>query len=130
MLFNRAPKENSVAGRHADQPLMQAIADHYGHGPLWRTAARLFDLHHEPDYRDTPFGAIVTAPRGIYGLRISCENDQITDIERITPTDHLTTPDGILERSLHSLPDPSKLPLLMDILDPCTPITVKEADHA
>lgn len=130
-MFKKAPVENSVAGRHADHPIMAQIAESYGHGPLWRTMGRVIDLTRPyPAPRRTAFGTIVSAPRGDYGLRIGTSNGHVTDLTRITPTDHLLARGGILDRSLATLTDSGLAPLLLDILDPCIPVTVQEADHA
>ena len=130
-MFKKAPVENSVAGRHTDHPLMIQIAESYGYGPLWRTMGRVIDLTRPyPSPRRTAFGTIVSAPRGDYGLRIGISNGHVADLTRITPTDHLLTKGGVLDRSLATLTDAGLAPLLLDILDPCIPVTVQEADHA
>ena len=54
---------------------------------------------------------------------------RVSAFERVTPTDHLTAPGGVLERSLASLgPDAeTKAELLLAILDPCAPVTLESA---
>lgn len=56
----------------------------------------------------------------------------MTAFARMTPTDHLLAPGGILEHSLATLPaDSGRLvPVLLALLDPCVPVTVEEAAHA
>lgn len=130
-MFKRKPVENSPAGRNASRKLMHEIAASDGHGPLWRLVGRLFDLTLPmTPPRLTAHGAIACAPRGAYALRVTTVGDRVADVVRITPTDHLLAQGGALERSLDNLPDAGLVPLLLDILDPCSPVTVKEAPHA
>ncbi len=125
--FDGVPMENSLAGRHASHPLMEQIAVRYGHGPLWRTVARLVALDADPA---EPNGPLTPAPRGDYGLKITTEHGIVTDVVRVTPTDHLTLRGGILDRALETLPHADMAPLLLDILDPCTPVQIKETVDA
>ncbi|MEM9474549.1 MAG: hydrogenase expression/formation protein HupK [Pseudomonadota bacterium] len=137
-LWTEGLVDNSVAVRNAGHPAMAAIADRRGHGPLWRAAARLYDIAAMID-DDVPAiltpaegEAIVPAARGSYGVRIACDSGVVTAFERITPTDHLLADGGVLDRTLQSLPaDRAALgPLLLDILDPCSPVRLKEVGHA
>lgn len=137
LIWSGGPIENSVAARHADHPVMREIADCYGRGPLWRLVARLYDLcdvAHDrlPAPEVSPGRAVVVAARGSYALEIGVEAGRVARLSRITPTDALLARGGILEQSLQSLPtDKAHLaPLLMEILDPCSPVTLQEVPHA
>lgn len=137
-IWSDQPVDNSVAVRVAAHPAMQGIAEARGKGPLWRAAARLYDIALVLDGGVPPVAtptqgqAIVPAARGCYAVRIGCDGDTVTDFDRITPTDHLLAPDGVLDRSLATLPgNKSGLgPLLLDILDPCSPVRLREVGHA
>ena len=54
----------------------------------------------------------------------------MTEFERITPTCSLLAPGGVADRALASLPGGAedRAPLLMDILDPCTPVQLEATD--
>lgn len=130
-------QENSPAGRVADDPLMQASAAAFGRGPLWRALGRGLDLarlcHTAP--RATllaPGRAVVEAARGSYALSVTVAEGRVTALTRVTPTDHLIAPGGVLERSLANLPaaKSDRAALLVDILDPCVPVLLREAEHA
>ena len=56
----------------------------------------------------------------------------VTQFERVTPTDHMLAPDGILDRTLATLPAMKEglATLILEILDPCTPVRLKEAGDA
>ena len=130
--------DNSVASRVVALPAMIGIAEARGRGPLWRAAARLFDIAQaiEGDLPDIvcarPGEAVVPAARGSYGIRISAEAGCVTAFQRITPTDHLLAEGGALDRALATLPAAKAGlgPLLLDILDPCSPVRLREAKHA
>ena len=130
--------DNSVAARRADHPAMAGIAGARGHGPLWRAAARLYDIEAvidgavPPLVCPSPGEAVVPAARGSYAVRLKMCDGQISAFDRVTPTDHLLAEGGVLDRTLATLP-PTKAglgPLLMDILDPCSPVRLKEVNHA
>ena len=133
-----APVDNSVAVRVAAHPAMRGIAARYGRGPLWRAAARLFDIASvvdgdvPPILTPAPGEAIVPAARGSYAIRIQCEGGTVTAFARVTPTDHLLAEHGVLDRSLAHLPAAKAGlgPLLLDILDPCSPVRLREVAHA
>lgn len=136
-LWNTAPVENSVAGRHAPHPVMDHVARTYGRGPLWRATARLYDIEAAalgqlPVIAAEDGGAMVPAARGAYGVRVTVAEGVVTDLTRVTPTDALLAEGGILDRTLGSLPaDKAGLgPLLLDILDPCSPVRLREAADA
>jgi hypothetical protein len=136
--FRKVAAENSVAGRHAFHPVMRWIAETRGHGPLWRATARGYDIaaclaDRLPVPRTpAPGSAIVAATRGSYAVTARMEAGRIAAFARVTPTDHLLAPGGILDRTLAALP-PEKngyAPLILDILDPCTPVRLTEVAHA
>ena len=130
--------DNSVAVRASQHPVMQAIAGSHGRGPFWRASARLFDIASILDDDMAPIlqaasgEAIVIAARGSYAVRIARDGDTVTGFDRITPTDHLLAENGVLDRSLATLPahKAGLGPLLLDILDPCSPVRLREVEHA
>ena len=130
--------ENSVAGRHLSHPVMQHIAVSRGYGPLWRATGRAFDLEcslrgRMPDFEiPTPGIAVVPATRGSYAIQSCVENGIVTAFERITPTDHLLADGSILEQTLNTLPAGKTgfAPLILEILDPCTPVRLREVQDA
>ncbi|MEL6196212.1 MAG: hydrogenase expression/formation protein HupK, partial [Pseudomonadota bacterium] len=129
--------ENSIAARHAAHPVMVDLAARFGRGPLWRAVGRAYDLEAALDGGFTAAlhgkGRVtVPAARGLYALCAAASGGLVTAFERVTPTDHLLAPDGILARTLASLPaDRTGLaPLILDILDPCSPVRLEEAAHA
>ncbi|MEO1678583.1 MAG: hydrogenase expression/formation protein HupK [Pseudomonadota bacterium] len=137
-MWSSAAIENSVAARVAHVPAMKGIEQDCGRGPLWRAAARLYDLEHvlsgalPPVLSPAPGEAVVPAARGSYGVRIATRGTQVAAFDRVTPTDHLLAEDGVLDRALASLPAHKAAlgPLLLDILDPCSPVRLREAKHA
>lgn len=130
--------ENSCAFRVHLHPVVADIEHRHGRGPYWRVVARAYDLQAILDgtplvaHSPAPGVAHVSATRGMYAVRASTEGGTVTAFSRVTPTDHLQAKGGVLDQTLASLPaDRSALaPLVMDILDPCTPIRVREASHA
>ena len=130
--------DNSVAARAAAHPAMQGIAERRGMGPLWRAAARLYDIADVLDGRIPPLltpapgAAIVPAARGSYAVRIARDGNTVTAFDRMTPTDHLLADGGVLDRALANLPAAKAGlgPLLLDILDPCSPVRLLEVAHA
>ncbi|MBT9384203.1 hydrogenase expression/formation protein HupK [Pseudooceanicola sp. CBS1P-1] len=135
-LLDPRPKENSVALRHLDHPAMRALEETSGRGPLWRACARLYDVEMAlagslpAIARPAPGCAVVPATRGFYAIRIETRDETVTALTRVTPTDSLLAPGGILARALATLP-PEKTalaPLLLDILDPCSPVTLEAID--
>jgi hypothetical protein len=133
-----AAVENSCAGRASEHPLLGAIEAELGRGPVWRLMGRMCDLERRlggdvPEaWCPAPGIAHVAASRGLYSVRAEFAGDRVAAFARVTPTDHLQAPGGVLERSLATLPaDRAGLaPLLLDILDPCLPIRLEEAAHA
>ncbi len=131
-------QENSIATRHADHPVLQHVARRKGRGPLWRATARAIDLdmclaRRLPEPKTPAQGiAIVAATRGCYAIKARVSDGIVTAFERITPTDHLLAEGSILEQSLNTLPGGKSglAPLVMDILDPCSPVRLREVEHA
>lgn len=132
-----AAAENSVAMRHTAHPVMREIEDELGRGPLWRVVARALDLQACLD--DTlpapvamPGFAAVPAARGLYVVTAEARDGILTRFDRLTPTDYLLASGGIMEHCLASLP-PEKngqAELICDILDPCSPVSVREVRNA
>ena len=130
--------DNSVASRMSQHPAMLGIANARGKGPLWRASARLYDIAAIVDGNlpslETPSKgeAVVPAARGMYAVRIETEGDIVIGFERVTPTDHLLAGGGVLDRSLSTLPaiKVGLGNLLLDVLDPCSPVRLKEVGHA
>lgn len=137
-LQRNAPVENSVAGRHGLHPVMRYIAETRGRGPMWRTAARLYDVEACLSDRlpavvsHLEGNAIVPATRGMYIVTALSSSGHVTRFERVTPTDHMLAPDGILDRTLATLPAIKEglSTLILEILDPCTPIRLKQTGNA
>lgn len=130
--------DNSVAARHAAHPMMRHIAQTHGKGPFWHAFGRLLDLDAArvgamPAPARQPDGAgTAPAARGLYAIRATQSGGMITGLTRRTPTDHLVAPGGVMEQSLASLPahKASLAALVVDILDPCQPVTLEEAQNA
>ncbi len=126
--------ENSCAARVADHPVVADFARRTGRGPLWRVVARAYDLQALLDgapltlAAPEPGIAQVSATRGLYTVTARTDGTRVTAFSRVTPTDHLRAKGGVLDQSLASLPaDRAGLaPLLIDILDPCSPVRVTE----
>ncbi|MCP1198365.1 hypothetical protein [Notoacmeibacter sp. MSK16QG-6] len=126
--------ENSVAGRNATAPLLAEVESRYGRGPLWRLLGRYVELSAPqiPEARMQEGWANVPAARGAYAVRARVLDGKVMTFERRTPTDALLAPDGILAHSLASLPKSKShlAGLLLDILDPCMPVSLRELGHA
>lgn len=138
-LWSPATYENSIAARHPAAPILTALESSHGRGPLWRAAARLLDVALvaggglPAPVSPAPGEAVVAATRGLYGLRLVARDGIVTDFARITPTDGLLIPGGILDQSLATLHDIDRAPLVLDILDPCTALALEpipEVGHA
>ncbi|MEL6643171.1 MAG: hydrogenase expression/formation protein HupK [Pseudomonadota bacterium] len=125
-----AAVENSVAGRHSLHPVMRHLAETRGRGPLWRVAGRLYDVAACLTDRlplvvsHNAGSSAVPAAHGTILFSAQTEAGRVTHFTRVTPTDHLLAPDGVLERALASLPAVKErlADLVVDILDPDTPI--------
>ena len=132
----RARVENSCALRVADHPVVAHVAASTGQkrSLLWRLVARSYDLekllNHAPLMQATPHRgrAHVPATRGLYTVSAEYDGEKVTRFARVTPTDHLSAPGGVLEQVLATIPPEraAVLPVVMDILDPCSPIDVQE----
>ncbi|MEC8668233.1 MAG: hypothetical protein VXY45_10370, partial [Pseudomonadota bacterium] len=83
-IWGAAAIENSTAARHISHPVMAHLAATRGRGPLWRAAARLFDVQMVlagalPAPRAlAPGQAMVPATRGVYAVAIETEGDTVT----------------------------------------------------
>ncbi|NVO29384.1 hydrogenase expression/formation protein HupK [Donghicola sp. C2-DW-16] len=132
-ILGERAQENSVGTRRTDHPLMQDIEALYGRGPLWRVTARALDLEAlihgwHPELKVLSKGhAIVPAARGIYAVSAEVTAGRVTRFCRMTPTDHLLCKGGIMEQTLETLPahKHNEAALLVEILDPCTPVSLK-----
>lgn len=131
-----AALENSPAARHATDPLMRQAETLAGRGPLCRLLGRIIDAEAAargvlpaPELRADGM-ALVPAARGAYALRLKAHQGRITEICRITPTDHMLAPGGALRRALDALDQPALAPLLVALHDPCLPVRLPEVDHA
>ncbi len=130
--LTRGAQENSTALRHPGHPVLDGLAASHGRGPLWRAAARLLDAEAclagaLPAPARLPDGTALTpAARGQYAVRAQAENGRVTAFHRVTPTDHLFAPGGMLARSFATLPaaKAALAPLVLDILDPCVPVNL------
>lgn len=129
--------ENSCAVRVAAHPVVRAL-EAKGRGPLWRVVARSYDLEAVLDgaaltaETSTPGVAHVHATRGLYSISAATQDGRVTRFDRVTPTQHLVAPGGVLDHALASLPADcgARAPLVIDILDPCTPVHIKEQAYA
>ena len=127
--------ENSPALRHAGHPVMMDLEQRAGRGPMWRLVGRVLDLIAalegrvpEPQARDGWIA--VPAARGAYLVRGSVRAGHVTGFERITPTDHMLAPGGMLAQALAGL-TAEQAAVMVDILDPCRPVQVMGGtDHA
>lgn len=128
-------QENSAAARQAGHPFLRAVEARRGRGPSWRAAACLVECV-EPALPLPVLladgTAVVPAARGLYAVRAEVAAGRVTALTRRTPTDHLTAPDGALEQALARLPagKSALIPLVVDILSPCLPVSIREAADA
>lgn len=120
--------ENSPAARHADHPLMQQAETAQGRGPLWRVLGRMLDAEcaatgamPAPVLRADGM-ALVPAARGVYALRLLARNGVVTDVARVTPTDHMLAMGGSLRAALATTPDPALARVIVAAHDPCLPV--------
>lgn len=122
--------ENSVGGRQARHPVLIAIEEETGRGPLWSATAMLYDL--EAMINQSPLmvtiepgAAVIPAARGVYGVRAEVERGRVVAFERRTPTDHLLAPGGVLDHVLATLPGAAgqaAAEIALAVLDPCVPV--------
>ncbi len=126
-----AALENTLAGRHWAHPALQRIAAQHGRGPYWRAVARLIDVvavakGDLPRPHRVGHTALVPSARGLYACRGQVDDGLVTAFHRVTPTDHLMAPGGLMDQSLATLgPATDAAPLLLAILDPCHPVTLE-----
>lgn len=129
---------NVAACRVAGHPLMQAVAERNGHGPLWQAMGLLVELSeldrpgHLKPTRPRAGVALVPAARGTYQLQAEAAEGLLTQLTRLSPTDDLTVANGALERALAALPA-SKVhlaPLVIACLNPCEHVVVREEADA
>jgi hypothetical protein len=128
-------RENSAAARQAGHPFLRAVEAARGRGPLWRAAACLVECVQDvlPAPVVLPDGtAVVPAARGLYAVRALADRGRVSALSRRTPTDHLTAPGGALEQALAALPagKAALIPLMVDILSPCLPVSIREVQGA
>lgn len=128
--------ENSPAGRQAGHPLLKAVETDQGRSPLWRYLGLLADLeaaHALPAPKRLADGtAVVQAARGAYALRLRQAGGLVTDVLRVTPTDHQLAPGGALALALTHIPgDRTDLvERLVALHDPCIEVMIAEVQHA
>ena len=129
--------ENAPASRMKDSALLEAIASNWGHGPIWRMAARLVecaDLLHGQDCEPAADG-MAQAARGVMMVNARAGDDGLSAFRRLSPTDFAIVPNGVLETALASLPTEKDAPLeqvaklVVDTVDPCI-ATDLEVTHA
>lgn len=141
--FDPDAKENSIAANWADHPVLQCIEIGMGRGPMWSATALAYDLEAllNGALPKAHFGAgqaLVPAARGMYGVMAEVARGRVVSFARRTPTDHLLAPEGALDQCLERLPAHRATalgPLLLSILDPCYPVSLRphhpdEAAHA
>ncbi|MGD9294078.1 MAG: hydrogenase expression/formation protein HupK [Roseobacter sp.] len=132
-----AQVENSCAARVGTHPVVAGLGKER-RSLLWRVVARSYDLQALLDNapltasNPEPGFAHVAATRGLYTVCAQHDGTRVTAFSRVTPTDHLQAAGGVLDQTLAGLPvtRAGLVPLVMDILDPCAPIRVKEAADA
>jgi hypothetical protein len=125
-------QENSTALRHPGHPVLDHLAESHGRGPLWRATARVIDAGtclagRLPAPELMPDGTALTpAARGQYAVKARADGGKVIAFARVTPTDHLLAPGGMLEQSFATLPQAKShlAHLLLDILDPCLPVNL------
>ncbi len=135
----RTAQENSVAGRQAHVPLMQDIASSQGKGPFCGAVGLALDVecclaNSLPKPATLPDGTVVVpAARGYYALWARVDDGRVLAFRRTTPTDHLCAPHGLLYHVVSQLdrtPDDPATRIILDLMDPCVPVTLTEATHA
>lgn len=130
-VMNMGALDNSVAARVADDPVMRHVEARCGRGPLWRVVARAVELRRcDQGWQPWPVrhgaSVVVPAARGAYAVTaVVCES-RVETFHRITPTDHLLASGGVLQASLETLHDHTLADALLAVLDPCSPVTLRE----
>lgn len=135
--LSRGAVENSAAARQIAHPLLRAVEARHGRGPLWRVLGMLADAEAAlarrlPAPRLVAGVALVPAARGQYALALSQAGGLVSRIERVTPTDHATAPDGPLASALDALPRDMRhlAPLVVALHDPCMGVRIEEPRDA
>ncbi len=129
-LCGGAPVENSLAVLWRGHPLLDWIEARRGRGPVWRFVLRLLDHSALAGGADPGSGAV--AARGRLLVRAELEGGRVRRFDRLTPTDFLVVPDGLLARLVEGLAaDDPRLPVLVALADPCVSWIIRqEADEA
>lgn len=138
-VFEKVAQENSVATRHAHLQIMREIEAEFGRGPLWRVVAMGLDVQlclegALPNPVNVAQGRVVVpAARGLYAVTAKVNKGKVAEFQRTTPTDHLLAPNGTMQQALarthRSESDPAAK-LLIEILNPCIPVSLREVEHA
>lgn len=129
---NGRVSENSLAALLAGHDALRWIEAEKGRGPAWRFAARLLDvaaIAHNVDLFDAPIAA-----RGRMFTRGTVSDGIVSAFERLSPTDFLLMPGGLMAQSLEGVGASESLArVLVEIASPCVPWSLTpplEACHA
>ena len=132
-----AAVENAPACRVNGDPLLRDFAARFGHGILWRMAARLIEvdalLRGAWNRIETRPG-LVAAARGAMLMRGEVDAGRVTWLHRLSPTDFALARGGVLETALAALPDGRDAPLaqvarmVVETVDPCCPYRLETMD--
>jgi hypothetical protein len=125
--------DNGVAPRQALSPLVAAVAEMVGTGPLWRIAARLAEVDRllsDDAFDPVRRPGVVEAARGTLYVRAGHEGGAVTAFERLSPTDFAVYDHGTLQTALETLPPDAadldgKVGLVIETIDPCVPTDVE-----
>ena len=137
-VFGITALENSAAARRADHPVLRGVEAEHGRGPLWRVLGRVVDVQAVldgdlPDARQVaPGQAVVPTARGLFALQAAQVDGVLTDLQRITPTDHMLAAGGMMDITLAALGQGTldRARLVVDSLDPCVHVRLEEVGHA
>lgn len=131
------PVENTPATRHADAPLLAAIAARHGRGILWRMAARLVEVGALLAGAAPPpvvARGIANAARGAMLVEAHAPQGTVTVFRRLSPTDFALAEGGVLARALATLPAARGAPLgavarmVVETVDPCLATRLEVSD--
>lgn len=118
--FGGEAVENSLALAYAGHPLLDRIEAERGRGPVWRVVLRLIDMWYLMAGADLSEGPV--AARGRIFARATHSNGYVESYERLTPTDFLLHPGGLLPRLLAGVaPGGMQAAVLVELADPCVP---------
>lgn len=134
-----APVDNSQASRVAETPLLRQIEARQGRGLVWRIAARLVEvdrlLQHKGEASSVTAHGAANAARGVMMVQGSITPDgRIASLARLSPTDFLIAPGGVLERALATLDKAGNIPLrnvaqmVVETIDPCVATELEVID--